>query len=326
MKKEKNMNQDIDQKEEEAIVEERDAIHGIAGGIEDEAGEVTGNVDYTYAQMVWIRFRKHKMALAGSVIILMLLILTVFAAVWCGGQDPSFTDITYRFLPPFSPGHFLGTDDVGRDVWTRLLYGGQTSLQIGFFIAIPAGLTGGIIGSISGYFGKWVDSLLMRIVEIFFSIPRLPILVVLSSYFGANKANIILLLIVFGWAGTARMIRGLVLQIKNYEFIEAAKAIGCTNTRIIFRHVFPNTLAILIVQMTMAVGGAILAESGLSFLGLGVNPSTPTWGNMLSSAQNFMWNAPHLVVWPGLMIFLTILSFNFLGDGLRDALDPKLKQ
>lgn len=138
--------------------------------------------------------------------------------------------------------------------------------------------------------------------------------------------NIVLLLVFFGWAGIARMIRGLVLQIKQYEFIEAAKAIGCSDTRIILRHIFPNTLAILIVQMTLSVGGAILAESTLSYLGLGVDPATPTWGNMLSSAQNFMWNAPHLVVWPGLMIFLTILSFNFLGDGLRDALDPKLKQ
>jgi peptide/nickel transport system permease protein len=281
---------------------------------------------YSYSQMVWIRFRKHKMALIGACIILILILGVVFAKYFSGGLNPRLADINIRFLPPFSPGHFLGTDDVGRDVWTRLLYGGRTSLLIGFWVAIPAGLLGGIIGSISGYFGGWVDSFFMRLVEVFFSIPTLPILVTLSSYFGDSVFIIIGLLIFFGWAPTARLIRGLVLQIKEYEFVEAAKAIGCSDTRIIMRHIFPNTFAILIVQMTLSIGGAILSESTLSFLGLGVNPAEPTWGNMLSNAQNFMWNAPHLVVWPGLMIFLTILSFNFLGDGLRDALDPKLKQ
>ena len=293
---------------------------------EFEQDEIQGSAkQYSYSQMVWIRFRKHKMAFAGACIVLLLLIGAIFAGL-ISKQNPSFADINYRFLPPFTPGHFLGTDDVGRDVWARLLYGGRTSLMIGFLVAIPAGIFGGIIGSISGYFGGWVDSLLMRLVEIFFSIPTLPILVTLSSYWGANIWNIVGLLVFFGWAPTARMIRGLVLQIKEYEFIEAAKAIGCSNSRIIFRHILPNTLAILIVQITLKVGGAILSESTLSFLGLGVDPSEPTWGNMLSNAQNFMWNAPHLVIWPGMMIFLTILSFNFLGDGLRDALDPKLKQ
>ncbi len=292
-----------------------------------EQDEIQGSIkQYSYTQMVWIRFRKHKMAFTGACIVLLLLIGAIFASKLSGGQNPSFADINFRFLPPFTPGHFLGTDDVGRDVWTRLLYGGRTSLMIGFFVAIPAGLFGGIIGSISGYFGGWVDSFIMRLVEIFFSIPTLPILVTLSSYWGANVWIIVGLLVFFGWAGTARMIRGLVLQIKEYEFIEAAKAIGCSNIRIILRHIFPNTFAILIVQITLGVGGAILSESTLSFLGLGVDPSDPTWGNMLSNAQNFMWNAPHLVIWPGMMIFLTILSFNFLGDGLRDALDPKLKQ
>jgi peptide/nickel transport system permease protein len=289
--------------------------------------DIQGNTkQYSYSQMVWIRFRKHKMAFIGACIIIILLLGAIFAPWFSGGQNPRFADINIRFLPPFSPGHFLGTDDVGRDVWTRLLYGGRTSLLIGFLVAIPAGLFGGIVGSISGYFGGWVDSFLMRLVEVFFSVPTLPILVTLSAYFGASVFIIVGLLIFFGWAPTARLIRGLVLQIKQYEFVEAAKAIGCSDTRIIMRHIFPNTFAILIVQMTLKVGGAILSESTLSFLGLGVNPADPTWGNMLSNAQNFLWNAPHLVIWPGLMIFLTILSFNFLGDGLRDALDPKLKQ
>ncbi|MDD4028980.1 MAG: ABC transporter permease [Caldisericia bacterium] len=320
----KHKNPSLD--EEEILIPNVEAGEPVLGSRFDQ-DEIQGNTkQYSYSQMVWIRFRKHKMAFMGACIILILLIGAVFASWMSGGQNPSFADINIRFLPPFTPGHFLGTDDVGRDVWTRLLYGGRTSLLIGFFVAIPSGFFGGIVGSISGYFGGWVDSFLMRLVEIFFSIPTLPILVTLSSYFGANKFIIIGLLILFGWAPTARMIRGLVLQIKQYEFVEAAKAIGCSDTRIIMRHIFPNTFAILIVQITLKVGGAILAESTLSFLGLGVNPAEPTWGNMLSNAQNFMWNAPHLVIWPGLMIFLIILSFNFLGDGLRDALDPKLKQ
>jgi peptide/nickel transport system permease protein len=291
--------------------------------------EISSAQEYTFFQMVLHRFLRHKLAITGFIIIsiLLLLILSSFFLhiIFPGLPDPTRADIMKRFLPPFSPGHFFGTDDVGRDVLFRLLIGGRTSLAIGFIAAISGGMVGGIIGSISGYFGGWLDSLIMRIVELFFSTPTLPILVILSRYFGGSPVTILLILVAFNWAGIARMVRGLVLQIKQYEYVEAAKAIGCSNARIILRHVFPNTLAILLVQMTLAIGGSILFESTLSFLGLGVNPAFPTWGNMLSNAQSFLWNAPHLVVWPGLCIFLSILSFNFLGDGLRDALDPKLK-
>jgi len=289
-----------------------------------EVLETTSAKEYTYMQMVLRRFLRHKLALTGFFIIGILVMLTLLAGV-ISKYDPSIAVIQDRFIPPFSPGHLLGTDDVGRDVWTRILYGGRISLMIGFIAAITGGVIGALLGSASGYFGGWFDSLMMRICEIFFSIPTLPILITLSKYFGGNPWNIILIMVIFGWAGTTRMVRGLVLQIKQYEYIEAAKAIGCSNARIILRHVFPNTLAIVLVSMTLSIGGAILTESSLSFLGLGVQPDIPTWGNMLSNAMNFMWNAPHLVIWPGLFIFLTILSFNFLGDGLRDALDPKLK-
>jgi peptide/nickel transport system permease protein len=296
--------------------------------------EVTSAKEYTFFQMVLRRFLKHKLAITGMIIISILILLTlsslllewsVIRNLFPNLPDPTRADIAIRFMPPLTPGHLLGTDDVGRDVLFRILYGGRISLTIGFIAAISGGMVGGIIGSISGYFGGWLDSLIMRIVELFFSTPTLPILVILSRYFGGSPVTIILILVVFGWAGIARMVRGLVMQIKNYEYIEAAKAIGCSNARIIMRHVFPNTLAILLVQMTLAIGGSILFESTLSFLGLGVNPAWPTWGNMLSNAQSFLWNAVHLVIWPGLCIFMAILSFNFLGDGLRDALDPKLK-
>jgi len=289
-----------------------------------EVLETTSAKEYTYVQMVLRRFLRHKLALTGFFIIGILVALTLLAGV-ISKYDPSIAVIQDRFIPPFSPGHFLGTDDVGRDVWTRILHGGRISLMIGFIASITGGVIGALLGSASGYFGGWFDSLIMRICEVFFSIPTLPILITLAKLFGGSPWNIILIMVVFGWAGTTRMVRGLVLQIKQYEYIEAAKAIGCSNARIILRHVFPNTLAIVLVSMTLSVGGAILTESSLSFLGLGVQPDIPTWGNMLSNAMNFMWNAPHLVIWPGLFIFLTILSFNFLGDGMRDALDPKLK-
>ena len=281
--------------------------------------------EYSFLQMVFKRFIKHKLAVAGFIIAMTLIILSVFAPVFSNGHDPRRADINKRFYLPMTENYILGTDDVGRDEWTRLLYGGRASLTIGFITAISGAIIGGIIGSISGYFGKAIDSIIMRIVEIMFSIPTLPLLITLARYWGGSMWNIIIILVIFGWAGTARMVRGMVLSIKEYEFIEASRAIGCSNTRIVLRHIFPNTLAILLVTMTLSVGGAILAESSLSFLGIGVDPSTPTWGNMLSNAQNFLWNAPHLVIWPGLFIFLTILSFNFLGDGLRDSLDPKLK-
>lgn len=292
--------------------------------IETIESEITSSGEYTYFQMVLRRFMKHKLAIAGFIIVVLLVILALFAP-WISQLDPGKAIITDRFIKPFSPGHLLGTDDVGRDVWTRILYGGRISLMIGFIVAISSAMIGGMLGSASGYYGGWFDALMMRIVEIMFSVPTLPILITLASIFGGSPWIIIAIMVVFGWAGSTRMIRGMVLQIKQNEYIEAAKAIGCSNARIIIRHIFPNTLAILLVQITLSIGGAILTESTLSFLGLGVQPDIPTWGNMLSNAMNFMWNAPHLVIWPGLFIFLAILSFNFLGDGLRDALDPKLK-
>lgn len=292
---------------------------------EKDLSEIGSAQEYTYFQMITKRFFRHKLAVVGLVIIAVLILLSLLAPYLSGHYDPGKTNLLKRFLPILTEGHFLGTDDVGRDEWTRLLYGGRVSLKIGFIGAITGALVGGLLGSISGYYGGALDSIIMRIVEIFFSIPVLPILVVLARYFGGSEWNIIIILVIFGWAGTARLIRGMVLSIKECEFIEASRAIGCSNSRIILRHIFPNTLAILLVTMTLGIGSMILYESTLSFLGIGVDPSTPTWGNMLSNAQNFLWNAPHLVIWPGLFIFLAILSFNFVGDGLRDALDPKLK-
>jgi len=287
--------------------------------------EIGSAKEYTYFQMVAKRFFRHKLAVLGLIIVAMLILLTLFAPFFSRGYDYSKTDLLKRFLPPFTQEHLLGTDDVGRDEWTRLLYGGRISLIIGFVGAITGALIGGLIGSISGYYGRTLDSIIMRIVEIFFCVPVLPILVVLARLWGGSMWNIVVILVIFGWAGTARLVRGMVLSIKECEFIEASRVIGCSDTRIILRHIFPNTLAILLVTITLGIGGIILYESALSFLGIGVDPSTPTWGNMLYNAQNFLWNAPHLVIWPGLFMFLAILSFNFIGDGLRDALDPKLK-
>ncbi|HOJ15663.1 MAG TPA: ABC transporter permease [Caldisericia bacterium] len=300
-------------------------IRNYTSSTENGLTEISSAKEYTYFQMVAKRFFRHKLAVVGLVIITVLVLMAVLAPLLSKGVDPSKTNLLKRFLPPLTEGHLLGTDDVGRDEWARILYGGRISLLIGFLGAVSGTLIGGIVGSISGYYGGMLDSVIMRIVEIFFCVPTLPILVVFARIWGGSMWNILIILVIFGWAGTARLVRGMVLSIKESEFIEASRAIGCSDARIILRHIFPNTLAILLVSITLSIGGVIIYESTLSFLGLGIDPSTPTWGNMLQNAQNFLWNAPHLVIWPGLFIFLAILSFNFIGDGLRDALDPKLK-
>jgi peptide/nickel transport system permease protein len=300
-------------------------VHNYTSSTENGLTEISSAKEYTYFQMVAKRFFRHKLAVVGLVIITVLVLMAVLAPLLSKGVDPSKTNLLKRFLPPLTEGHLLGTDDVGRDEWARILYGGRISLLIGFLGAVSGTLIGGIVGSISGYYGGMLDSVIMRTVEIFFCVPTLPILVVFARIWGGSMWNILIILVIFGWAGTARLVRGMVLSIKESEFIEASRAIGCSDARIILRHIFPNTLAILLVSITLSIGGVIIYESTLSFLGLGIDPSTPTWGNMLQNAQNFLWNAPHLVIWPGLFIFLAILSFNFIGDGLRDALDPKLK-
>lgn len=263
------------------------------------------------------------MALAGAVVIGVLVLAAALAGVLAPYRFEDI-DLAARLRPP-SGTHLLGTDTIGHDVFTRLLYAGRVSLLAGFAAAAVAASVGVIIGATAGFYGGGVDNVLMRMTDVSLALPDLPILIVLSRYLGGSVSGVVLVISLFAWRGVARLVRGEVLKLRGQDFTEAARALGATDTRILFRHLVPNALAPVIVAATLIVGQAILAEAALSFLGIGIQPPVPSWGNMLQNAQDFLLTAPRLAVYPGLMIFLTVLCFNFLGDGLRDALDPRLQ-
>ncbi|MBI5252921.1 MAG: ABC transporter permease [Euryarchaeota archaeon] len=226
---------------------------------------------------------------------------------------------------PPSLEHPFGTDDLGRDVLSRVVYAARISLSVGF-VAVAIALCIGIaIGSVSGYYGGMVDQVAMRIVDIWMSIPGMVLLIAMVAVFGPGLFKVMVLIGILSWAGTARIVRGQFLSLREQVFVEAAKAAGASDARIIFRHVLPNAMAPIIVDATLFLAGAILLEAGLSFLGLGVQPPTASWGNMLTDGQKYLNTAWWIAVFPGIAIFLTVLSFNFIGDGLRDALDPRLR-
>jgi peptide/nickel transport system permease protein len=230
----------------------------------------------------------------------------------------------------------MGTDNVGRDVFTRLLYAGRISLAVAFIVTFFTTVIGVLVGAISGYYGGWVDETIQRIVEFIISIPLLPLLLAFSALLRgvripglpsewSSAVIITIILIVFGWTNATVLIRGMVLSLRNQEFTEAARALGLGNFGIITRHMIPNSLAPIIVSATLGLGFVIIIESALSFLGFGIQPPVPTWGNMLNEYQEEMWTQPAKVFYPGLAIFVCVLSFNYIGDGLRDAMDPRLK-
>jgi peptide/nickel transport system permease protein len=223
---------------------------------------------------------------------------------------------------PPSAAHWMGTDDLGRDLLTRVLYGGRVSILIGLLAAILGTGLGALIGSVAGFYGGRLESLLMRLTDIAFAIPTLPLLIVLASYTDAAIVSMALIIGLLSWMTTARVVRGEVLSIKEMTYVEAARSIGAGNARIIGRHILPNVVGPIIVGATLAVGNAIILESSLSFLGLGVQPPIPTWGNLLMDAQATMATKPWLTVFPGIAILLVVLAVNFIGDGLQDALDP----
>jgi len=282
-------------------------------------------------QMAWKRFRKNKLAMLGGIILLVL----VFGAVFAPVISPyELDDMDYSQINKApSASHWLGTDQLGRDYFTRMLHGSRVSLQVGVFAVLISVVLGSLVGGIAGYYGGWVDNLCMRIVEIVMSFPFLPLAITVSAVVGARlpaeyKMYITMMVIGFlSWTGLARMIRGQILSLREQEFMQAAKALGLSDKRIILKHLLPNTVAYIIVSATLGMAGAIMTESALSFLGLGVAPPTPTWGNMVQNARDFyiLTNRPWLWVPPGIAIFLTVMSINLLGDGLRDALDPKTK-
>jgi len=218
--------------------------------------------------------------------------------------------------------HWMGTDDLGRDLFTRILYGGRVSILIGVLSAVIGTLLGSTVGSVAGFYGGRLDNVLMRTTDVAYAIPTLPLLIVLASYTAATGGSMALIIGLLSWMTTARVVRGEVLSIKEMAYVEAARSLGATDWRILFQHILPNAVGPIVVGATLAVGNAIIVESSLSFLGLGVQPPTPTWGNMLMDAQATMVTKPWLTIFPGMAILLVVLAVNFIGDRLQDALDP----
>jgi len=272
---------------------------------------------------VWRRLRRHRFAVLGAVVLVLFAAIAILAPVIAPkGFDEQ--DLLRRYLTPSSE-NLLGTDDLGRDVLTRLLYGARISLTVAFTATLIATLVGAAVGAAAGYLGGWTEVMLMRFADIMLSLPALPILIILSSALGPSLQTIVIVLVVFGWMTVARLTHGSVLALRHREFTEAARALGGGAVHNIIRHMLPNALAPIIVAATLGLGNRVIIEATLSFLGLGINPPTPSWGNMLQNAQGYIWSQPWLAVYPGGCIFLTVLAVNFLGDGLRDALDPRLK-
>lgn len=275
------------------------------------------------------RFARHRLALLGLIVLGVLALLTLFAPL-IAPYDPNALSASDRLQSP-SGSHLLGTDAVGRDILSRVLYGGRISLVIGLSATAFAVILGTIVGALSGYFGGWVDNTLMRVVDVFLSFPSLFILIVLATVIQTNNTlrpyagSIWPIAVVIGllsWMALARIVRATFLSIRETDFVEAARAAGAGNTRIMVRHILPGALGPIIVQATLLVAVTIITESGLSYLGLGVQPPTATWGTLLQDAQAHMQNLPLFAIAPGVMIFLTVMSINYVGDGLRDAFDP----
>jgi peptide/nickel transport system permease protein len=270
--------------------------------------------------LAWRQFRRHRLAILGATLFLVLCLSAVFASA--SPYDPNRTSLLNRFDPP-SLAHPMGADDLGRDELTRVLIGGRMSLTVGALAMLISISVGTLIGAFAGYFGGPLDSVLMRLTELFLAFPQLFILILLAALFGTSFWTIVLVVGLLRWMPVARLVRAAFLQLKEREYVTAARALGASTSALMWRHILPNALSPVIVAATLGVAGAILTESTLSFLGLGIQLPTATWGNMLRAAQPQMTNAPWLAVFPGLCIFLTILSINYVGDGLRDALDPR---
>ena len=278
----------------------------------------------------WRRFRRHKLALVGAFVYVSLILITILGPfVWTVDKN----QIDFSASNQFSSAHPFGADDLGRDVLARVLWGGRISIAVGLCAMLVAIFIGTLVGSLAGFFGGWLDVILSRLIEVFLAVPQLPLLLLivylyrttLVAAFGPEVGVFIMIVGVIGglnWMATARLVRAGFITQREREYVEAARCLGAGSARLM-KHILPNTLSPIIVAGTLSVGSSMIAESTLSFLGLGFTPDTPTWGRLLFDAQNFLTLAPTLALFPGMMIFLAVLSINFIGDGLRDALDPR---
>jgi peptide/nickel transport system permease protein len=275
------------------------------------------------------QFLRHRMAVI-SIFVLVIIVLSAVLAPVFSPEDPLRTQAWNKLQPP-SRAHILGTDDMGRDVLSRILYAGRVSLTVGFLATFASLILGMMIGGLAGYFGGLVDNLLMRLTDLFLSFPTLFVLILLSSLLRETNLNflrsgmlpVVFVIAILSWMGLARLVRAAFLSLREEEFVLAARAVGARHGRIVLRHILPNSLSTIIVNSTLFIAYSIILESGLSYLGFGVQPPTATWGNMLNRAQMYVYVAPWLGIFPGLMIFFTVISINYIGDGLRDAVDPR---
>jgi len=291
----------------------------------------------TMLRIAFSQLFEHRLAVISLVIIGVFLGVAIFADVisWAIGIDPNDQDIMNRY-GPWTAQNWLGTDEAGRDVFMRLIYGTRISLMVAILVAISSTIVGVSVGAIAGYFGGFLDSFLMRVTDSLLALPLIPVLIIMASidhtkipFFNLispesiSIVKMVLVLLVFSWMVQARLVRGEVLALKEQEYILAAKTTGMGNFAIILKELLPNVMTPVIVSVTLTIGSSILFEAALSFLGLGIQPPTPSWGNMLNNAQEIIYSAPLLAVIPGILILIIVISFNFLGDGLQDALDPK---
>lgn len=282
------------------------------------------------ASSVWtgarwrLSLRRQPLAFIGIALMIMFAIMAVFAPL-LAPYNPAALDLLHRLQPP-SGAHWLGTDELGRDILSRVIYGARLSLTVAVSVVGLSLLLGLIFGGLAGYYGKWVDiSINTFLMNAFLALPGILLAIAFVAFLGPGLVNLILALSIGGWVGYARLVRAQVLAVREREFVEAARAIGASDLRIFVRHILPNILQPLIVQAAIGMAGAVLAEATLSFLGLGVPPPAASWGTMLNDARPFLFDAPHLVVFPAIAVALCVLSFNFLGDALRDYLDPRTR-
>ncbi|MGB9627125.1 MAG: oligopeptide ABC transporter permease [Thermodesulfobacteriota bacterium] len=271
----------------------------------------------------WRYFKRNRLAVGGSLVILLTFLVAGLAPI-IAPHDPGKTDVSLKLKPPSSE-HYLGTDQLGRDVFSRMLYGSRVSLSVGFVAVAISILIGILVGALAGYYGGWVDSVLMRFVDVMLCFPSFFLILTVVALLGPSLFKVMLVIGITSWMGTSRFVRAEFLSLRERDFVQAAKALGVRDRRIIFRHILPNALAPVFVTATLDVATAILVEAGLSFLGFGVQPPAPSWGNILTEGRTYIFDAWWLTLFPGLAILVTVLSFNLLGEGLRDALDPRLR-
>jgi len=272
----------------------------------------------------WTRLKRNRMAMTGLALVLGLFVVSIFAP-WLAPYDPNLIDLKQVLMPP-SPDHYLGTDTLGRDVLSRIIFGSRVSLKVGFVAVGLATLIGLVIGALAGYYGGWVDSALMRLVDLMLCFPAFFLILAVIALLEPSIWNIMAVIGLTGWMGVARLVRAEFLSLREREFVTAARALGAGDLRLILRHMLPNALAPVMVSATLGVAGAILTESALSFLGLGVQPPTPSWGNILTAGKDNIEIAWWLSVFPGLAILITVMSYNLLGEGIQEAIDPRLKE